>query len=142
MSLRINDTAPDFTAVTSQGVMRFHEWIGDSWAILLFHPKDVTPVRTTEPGYMAQIQPAFTRRDSRLIGLSVNPVAGQSRWASDIEETQGHLPAYPIMGHIGLKVAKLYNMLPAAVSDEDAKALFPQGWKARRPYLRIVRQPS
>jgi alkyl hydroperoxide reductase subunit AhpC len=218
MSLRINDTAPDFTAETSQGVIRFHEWIGDSWAILFSHPKDFTPVCTTELGYMAKIAPEFTRRNCKLIGLSVDPVASHARWTKDIEETQGHLPEYPIIGDADLQVAKLYNMLPAeeagtsegrtaatnatvrsvfvigpdkkiklmmtypmttgrnfdeilrvldsmqmtarhkvatpvnwkpgedviiagSVSDEDAKALFPQGWKAPKPYLRIVRQP-
>jgi alkyl hydroperoxide reductase subunit AhpC len=218
MSLRINDTAPDFTAETSQGVIRFHEWIGDSWAILFSHPKDFTPVCTTELGYMAKIAPEFTRRNCKLIGLSVDPVASHARWTRDIEETQGHLPEYPIIGDADLQVAKLYNMLPAeeagssegrtaatnatvrsvfvigpdkkiklmmtypmttgrnfdeilrvldsmqmtarhkvatpvnwkpgedviiagSVSDEDAKALFPQGWKAPKPYLRIVRQP-
>jgi alkyl hydroperoxide reductase subunit AhpC len=218
MSLRINDTAPDFTAETSQGVIRFHEWIGDSWAILFSHPKDFTPVCTTELGYMAKIAPEFTRRNCKLIGLSVDSVASHARWTRDIEETQGHLPEYPIIGDADLQVAKLYNMLPAeeagssegrtaatnatvrsvfvigpdkkiklmmtypmttgrnfdeilrvldsmqmtakhkvatpvnwkpgedviiagSVSDEDAKALFPQGWKAPKPYLRIVRQP-
>ena len=219
MSLRINDTAPDFTAETSQGVIRFHDWIGDSWAILFSHPKDFTPVCTTELGYMARIAPEFARRNCKLIGLSVDPVDSHARWAKDIEETQGHLPSYPIIGDTDLQVAKLYNMLPAeeagtsegrtaatnatvrsvfiigpdkkiklmmtypmttgrnfdeilrvldsmqmtakhkvatpvnwkpgedviiagSVSDEDAKALFPQGWKAPKPYLRIVRQPS
>jgi thioredoxin-dependent peroxiredoxin len=219
MSLRINDTAPDFTAETTQGTIRFHDWIGDGWAILFSHPKDFTPVCTTELGYMAKIEPEFTRRNTKLIGLSVDPVDNHARWAKDIEETQGHLPKYPMIGDTDLKVAKLYNMLPAeepgtaegrtaatnatvrsvfiigpdkkiklmmtypmttgrnfdeiarvldsmqmtakhkvatpvnwkpgedviiagSVSDEDAKKLFPQGWKAPKPYLRIVRQPS
>jgi alkyl hydroperoxide reductase subunit AhpC len=219
MSLRINDTAPNFTAETTRGVINFHDWIGDSWAVLFSHPKDFTPVCTTELGYMAKIEPEFTRRDTKLIGLSVDPVDNHMRWANDIEETQGYLPHYPMIGDIDLKVAKLYNMLPAeepgtaegrtaatnatvrsvfiigpdkkiklmmtypmttgrnfeeilrvldsmqmtakhkvatpvnwkqgedviiagSVSDEDAKKLFPQGWKAPKPYLRIVEQPS
>ena len=219
MSLRINDTAPDFTAETTQGTIRFHDWIGDGWAILFSHPKDFTPVCTTELGYMAKIEPDFTRRNTKLIGLSVDPVDNHARWAKDIEETQGHLPKYPMIGDVDLKVAKLYNMLPAdepgtaegrtaatnatvrsvfiigpdkkiklmmtypmttgrnfdeilrvlesmqmtakhkvatpvnwkqgddviiagSVSDDDAKKLFPQGWKAPKPYLRIVKQPS
>jgi alkyl hydroperoxide reductase subunit AhpC len=219
MSLRINDTAPDFTAQTTQGPIRFHDWIGDGWAILFSHPKDFTPVCTTELGYMAKIEPEFTRRNCKLIGLSVDPVDNHHRWASDIEETQGHLPKYPMIGDTDLAVAKLYNMLPAdeagsadgrtaatnatvrsvfvigpdkkiklmmtypmttgrnfdeilrvvdsmqmtakhkvatpvnwkhgddviiagSVSDDDAKQLFPQGWKAPKPYLRIVKQPS
>lgn len=219
MSFRINDTAPDFTAETTQGTIRFHQWIGDSWAILFSHPKDFTPVCTTELGYMAKIEPEFTRRNCKLIGLSVDPVDNHARWAKDIEETQGYLPKYPMIGDTDLAVAKLYNMLPAAepgtsegrtpaanatvrsvfiigpdktiklmmtypmttgrnfdeilrvldsmqmtakhkvatpvnwkqgedviiagsVSDDDAKKLFPQGWKAPKPYLRIVKQPS
>ena len=219
MSLRINDTAPDFTAETTQGAIRFHDWIGDGWAILFSHPKDFTPVCTTELGYMAKIEPEFTRRNCKLIGLSVDPVDNHARWAKDIEETQGHLPKYPMIGDTDLNVAKLYNMLPAeepgtaegrtaatnatvrsvfiigpdkkiklmmtypmttgrnfdeilrvlesmqmtakhkvatpvnwkpgddviiagSVSDDDAKKLFPQGWTAPKPYLRIVKQPS
>ena len=219
MSLRINDTAPDFTAQTTQGPIRFHDWIGDGWAILFSHPKDFTPVCTTELGYMAKIEPEFTRRNCKLIGLSVDPVDNHKRWASDIEETQGHLPKYPMIGDTDLAVAKLYNMLPAdeagtsegrtaatnatvrsvfvigpdkriklmmtypmttgrnfdeilrvldsmqmtarhkvatpvnwkqgedviiagSVSDEEAKKTYPNGWKAPRPYLRIVPQPK
>jgi alkyl hydroperoxide reductase subunit AhpC len=219
MALRINDTAPDFTAKTTQGTIQFHPWIGDSWAILFSHPKDFTPVCTTELGYMAKIEPEFKRRNTKLIGLSVDPVGDHQRWASDIEETQGHLPKYPLIGDSDLAVAKLYNMLPAeepgssegrtaatnatvrsvfvigpdkkiklmmtypmttgrnfdeilraldsmqmtakykvatpvnwkqgddviiagSVSDEEAKTLFPQGWKAPKPYLRIVKQPA
>ena len=218
MPLRINDTAPDFTAETTRGTIRFHEWIGDSWAILFSHPKDFTPVCTTELGYMAKIEPEFTRRNCKLIGLSVDPVDNHARWAKDIEETQGYLPKYPMIGDTDLAVAKLYNMLPAAepgtsegrtaaanatvrsvfiigpdktiklmmtypmttgrnfdeilrvldsmqltakhkvatpvnwqqgqdviiagsVSDADAKTLFPEGWEAPKPYLRIVKQP-
>ncbi len=218
MSLRINDIAPDFSAQTTQGTIRFHDWIGDSWAVLFSHPKDFTPVCTTELGYMAGIEPEFTRRNAKLIGLSVDPVDNHHRWAADIEETQGHLPKYPMIGDHDLAVAKLYNMLPAeepgtsegrtaatnatvrsvfvvgpdkriklmltypmttgrnfdeilrvldsmqltakhkvatpvnwkqgedviivpAVSDEDAKKMFPDGWKAPKPYLRITKQP-
>lgn len=219
MSLRINDTAPDFTAQTTQGPIRFHEWIGDSWAILFSHPKDFTPVCTTELGYMARIESEFTRRGAKLIGLSVDPVDDHSRWVKDIEETQGSQVKYPMIADTDMAVAKLYNMLPAeepgtaegrtaatnatvrsvfiigpdkkiklmmtypmttgrnfdeilraldsiqmtakhkvatpanwkygedviiagSVSDEDAKKLFPQGWKAPKPYLRIVKQPG
>jgi thioredoxin-dependent peroxiredoxin len=219
MSLRINDVAPDFTAETTQGSINFHEWIGDSWAILFSHPKDFTPVCTTELGYMAQIEPEFAKRNTKLIGLSVDPVDSHNTWAKDIEETQGYLPKYPMIGDPQLKVSKLYNMLPAeepdssqgrtpvqnqtvrsvfvigpdkkiklmltypmttgrnfdeilrvldsmqltlkhrvatpvnwkqgedviiagSVTDDEAKKLYPQGWKAPKPYLRIVPQPD
>ena len=219
MSLRINDTAPDFTAETTTGKIRFHDWIGDSWAVLFSHPKDFTPVCTTELGYMAKIEPEFKRRNCKLIGLSIDPVDDHSRWAKDIEETQGHLPNYPMIADTDLKVAKLYSMLPAeeagssqgrtaatnatvrsvfiigpdkkiklmmtypmttgrnfdeilrvldsmqmtakhkvatpvnwklgedviiagSVSDDEAKKIYPEGWKAPKPYLRIVKQPS
>ncbi len=218
MSLRINDIAPNFTAQTTQGVIDFHEWIGDKWAVLFSHPKDFTPVCTTELGYMAKIEPEFTRRNAKLIGLSVDPVTSHSKWVGDIEETQGATVRYPMIGDTDLKVAKLYNMLPAeepgssdgrtaatnqtvrtvfvigpdkkiklmltypmttgrnfdeilrvldsmqmtakhkvatpanwkpgddviiagSVSDDDAKTLFPQGWKSPKPYLRIVKSP-
>jgi alkyl hydroperoxide reductase subunit AhpC len=218
MSLRINDTAPNFTALTTHGPIDFHQWIGDQWAILFSHPKDFTPVCTTELGYMARIEPEFTRRNAKLIGLSVDPVDSHGQWVADIEETQGAAVRYPMIGDVDLKVAKLYNMLPAeepgsadgrtaatnatvrsvfvigpdkkiklmltypmttgrnfdeilrvldslqltakhkvatpanwtqgqdviiagSVSDEDAKKLFPEGWKAPKPYLRIVKQP-
>jgi alkyl hydroperoxide reductase subunit AhpC len=219
MSLRINDLAPDFTAQTTQGTIRFHEWIGDSWAILFSHPKDFTPVCTTELGYMARIEPEFKKRNTKLIGLSVDPVENHHKWAQDIEETQGHMPKYPMIGDSDLAVAKLYNMLPAeepgtsegrtaannatvrsvfvigpdkriklmltypmttgrnfdeilrvldsmqltlkhrvstpvnwkqgedviiagSVTDDEAKKLYPEGWKAPKPYLRIVPQPK
>lgn len=218
-SLRINDIAPNFTAKTTQGTIDFHQWIGDSWAVLFSHPKDFTPVCTTELGYMAKIEPEFRKRNVKLIGLSVDPVANHEKWSNDIEETQGHRPNYPMIGDDDLAVAKLYNMLPAdesgtaegrtaannatvrsvfvigpdkkiklnltypmttgrnfdeilrvidslqltaqhkvatpanwkqgedviiatSVNDEDAKKLFPQGWKAPKPYLRIVKQPG
>ena len=219
MSLRINDVAPDFTAETTQGPIQFHQWIGDQWAVLFSHPKDFTPVCTTELGYMARIEPEFTKRNAKLIGLSVDPVAQHSKWAKDIEETQGAAVKYPMIGDPELKVAKLYNMLPAeepgtsegrtaannatvrsvfivgpdkkiklmltypmttgrnfdeilrvldsmqltqahkvatpvnwkqgedviiagSVSDDDAKKIWPEGWKAPKPYLRIVKQPG
>ena len=219
MSLRINDTAPDFTANTTQGSIKFHDWIGDKWAVLFSHPKDFTPVCTTELGYMAKIEPEFTKRNAKLIGLSIDPVDAHDKWAKDIEETQGYLPKYPMIGDTDLNVAKLYNMLPAdeagtsdgrtaatnatvrsvfiigpdkkvklmltypmttgrnfdeilrvldsmqltaahkvatpvnwkhgddviiagSVSDDDAKKLFPDGWKAPKPYLRVVKQPG
>ena len=218
MSLRINDIAPNFKAKTTHGEIDFHSWIGDSYAILFSHPKDFTPVCTTELGYMAKIEEEFTKRNTKLIGLSIDPVENHSGWAKDIEETQGHPVKYPMIGDTDLAVAKLYNMLPAgevasdgrtaatnatarsvfivgpdkkikltmtypmttgrnfneilraldsiqltakhkvatpvnwnhgddviiagSVSDEDAKTLFPEGWKAPKPYLRIVKQPK
>jgi thioredoxin-dependent peroxiredoxin len=219
MSLRINDIAPDFVAQTTQGQIKFHEWIGDKWAILFSHPKDFTPVCTTELGYMAKIEPEFTKRNVKLVGLSVDPSESHGRWLADIEETQGAKVNYPIIADHDLKVSKLYNMLPAeepgtsegrtaatnatvrtvyvigpdkkiklllaypmttgrnfdeilrvidsiqltakhkvatpvnwkhgddviiagSVSDDDAKTLFPAGWKAPKPYIRIVKQPG
>ena len=219
MSLRINDEAPNFTAETTQGIINFHDWIGDGWAILFSHPKDFTPVCTTELGYMAGLQPEFAKRNCKIIGLSVDPASSHSKWADDIEETQGHKVNYPMIGDPELKVAKLYDMLPAeagstsegrtaannatvrtvfvvgpdkkiklmliypmstgrnfdevlrvldsiqltarhqvatpvnwkpgqdviiapSVSDEDAKTKYPDGWKAVKPYLRIVPQPK
>ena len=217
--LRINDTAPNFTAKTTQGTIDFHQWIGDGWAVLFSHPKDFTPVCTTELGYMAKIEPEFTKRNTKLIGLSIDPVDDHERWAKDIEETQGAAVKYPLIGDTDLAVAKLYNMLPAeepgtaagrtaatnatvrsvfivgpdkkikltltypmttgrnfdeilrvldsiqlttkhkvatpanwkngedviisgAVNDEEAKKLYPEGFKAPKPYLRIVKQPK
>jgi alkyl hydroperoxide reductase subunit AhpC len=113
MSLRINDEAPNFTAETTQGTINFHEWIGNSWAVLFSHPKDFTPVCTTELGYMAKLKPEFDKRNTKIIGLSVDPVGNHAKWAKDIEETQGTAPNYPMIGDPELKVAKLYNMLPA-----------------------------
>ena len=112
MSLRINSEAPNFTAETTQGVINLHEWIGDGWAILFSHPKDFTPVCTTELGYMAGLMPQFQKRNCRIIGLSVDPVGNHSRWAKDIEETQGHAVTYPMIGDPQLTVAMLYDMLP------------------------------
>jgi len=110
---RINDTAPDFTADTTQGKINFHEWIGDGWAVLFSHPKDFTPVCTTELGYMAGLQPEFAKRNTKIIGLSVDPVSSHGKWAADIEETQGHKVTYPMIGDPELRIAKLYGMLPA-----------------------------
>lgn len=121
MSLQIGDTAPDFEADTTEGRIRFHDWIGDSFAVLFSHPKDFTPVCTTELGYMARIKPEFDRRNVKIIGLSIDPVNDHSRWANDIKETQGTAPNYPIIGDPDLKVAKLYQMLPAATSGDASK---------------------
>jgi thioredoxin-dependent peroxiredoxin len=217
MALRIGDTAPNFKARTTQGTIDFHDWIGDSWAMLFSHPKDFTPVCTTELGAMAKIKPEFDRRNCKIIGLSVDPVDDHERWAKDIEETQGAAPNYPIIGDADLAVSKLYEMLPAearpgqrspadnqtvrcvfvigpdkkirmvlyypmttgrnfdevlraldsmqltakhkvatpanwkqgedviiagSVSDDEAKKLFPNGWKAPKPYLRITPHPK
>jgi alkyl hydroperoxide reductase subunit AhpC len=117
MSLRINDTAPDFTAETTQGPIHFHEWIGDGWAILFSHPKDFTPVCTTELGYMAKLAPDFASRNTKVIGLSVDPVTSHGKWAGDIEETQGYKVTYPMIGDPTLAIAKLYDMLPADAGD-------------------------
>jgi len=218
MSLKINSEVPDFSAETTQGNVNFHNWIGDGWAILFSHPKDFTPVCTTELGYMARLMPEFERRNCKIIGLSVDPVDNHSRWAKDIEETQGHAVTYPLIADPQLKIAKLYDMLPeeagetsegrtpadnatvrsvfvigpdkkvkamltypmtsgrnfdevlrlldscqltakhqvatpvnwkpgedviiaGSVSDERAREKYPGGWKAPKPYLRIVPQP-
>lgn len=218
MSLRIGDEAPDFTAETTEGTINFHDWIGDSWAILFSHPKDFTPVCTTELGYMAKLKPEFDKRNTKIIGLSVDSVADHNAWMGDIQETQGQMVNYPMIGDTDLKVAKLYDMIHPnasgkakertavdnatirsvfiigpdklikliltypmstgrnfdevlrvldsiqltakykvatpvnwksgedviivpAVSDEDAKVKFPEGWNAPKPYLRIVKQP-
>ncbi len=111
MPLRIGDEAPDFTAETTQGTIRFHEWIGDGWAILFSHPKDFTPVCTTELGYMAGLKPEFDKRHCKILGLSIDSVGDHAKWAKDIQETQGHAPTYPIIGDSDLKVAKLYDMI-------------------------------
>ena len=219
MSLRINSEAPNFTADTTQGSINFHEWVGDGWAILFSHPKDFTPVCTTELGYMAKLGPEFSKRNCKVIGLSVDPVSDHVRWSKDIEETQGAAPNYPMIGDPELKIAKLYDMLPEAagstsqgrtaadnatvrsvfvvgpdkkikamltypmstgrnfdevlrlldscqltakhkvatpvnwkhgddviivpaVSDDEAKQKYPQGWKSPKPYIRIVSQPK
>src|SRR6266849_1869304 len=185
--LSIGSQAPDFEAETTEGPIRFHDWIGDKWAVLFSHPKDFTPVCTTELGYMARIKPEFDYRGVKIIGLSVDPVQSHSGWARDIKETQGFAPNYPLIGDTDLKVSKLYGMLPAevpgqaegrnfdevlrvidslqltakhkvatpvnwrqgedviiagSVSDEEARKRYPAGWRAPKPYLRIVPQPS
>jgi alkyl hydroperoxide reductase subunit AhpC len=117
MSLRINSEAPNFSVETTQGPIDFHQWIGDGWAILFSHPKDFTPVCTTELGYMAALQPEFAKRNTKIIGLSVDPVTNHGKWAADIEETQGHKVNFPMIGDPQLKVAKLYDMLPAEAGD-------------------------
>jgi alkyl hydroperoxide reductase subunit AhpC len=219
MSLRINSEAPNFTADTTQGRITFHDWIGDSWAILFSHPKDFTPICTTELGYMAGLKPEFDKRHTKIIGLSVDPVDNHARWAKDIEETQGHAVTYPMIGDPELKVAMLYDMLPegagttsegrtpadnatvrsvfiigpdrkikamltypmatgrnfdevlrlldalqltsrepvatpvnwrpgediiipTSVTEEQAKAKWPGGWKTLKPYLRVAPQPK
>ena len=217
MALRIGDEAPNFTAETTEGKIDFHEWIGDGWAILFSHPKDFTPVCTTELGYMAKLQPEFARRNTKVMGLSIDPVDDHKRWSKDIEETQGTAPNYPMVGDPDLHVAKLYDMIHPnatggkrtaadnatirsvfvvgpdkkiklvltypmstgrnfdevlrvldsmqltakhkvatpvnwkqgedviivpAVSDDEAKQKYPSGWKAPKPYLRIVPQPK
>ncbi len=218
MSLQIGDTAPDFEAETTHGPIKFHEWIGDGWAVFFSHPKDFTPVCTTELGYVAKLKPEFDRRNVKVIGLSVDPVDNHAKWAVDIEETQGIAPNYPMIGDTDLRISKLYGMLPASasgdasartpadnqtvrnvfvigpdkkikllivypmttgrnfdevlrvidslqltakhkvatpvnwkqgedviiagsVSDEEARKVYPDGWDAPRPYLRIVPQP-
>jgi thioredoxin-dependent peroxiredoxin len=124
MGLVINETAPDFEAKTTQGTIKFHDWIGDSWAVLFSHPKDFTPVCTTELGYMAKLQPEFEKRNVKIIGLSVDATGDHEKWADDIEETQGTRPDYPIIGDDDFNVSKLYGMLPANTSGE-AKARTP-----------------
>jgi alkyl hydroperoxide reductase subunit AhpC len=118
MALTINDIAPDFTAQTTEGEISFHDWIGDSWVVLFSHPKDFTPVCTTELGYMAKIKPEFDRRNVKIIGLSVDPTGDHEGWAKDIEETQGTAPNYPIIGDDDFRISKLYGMLPAEVGGE------------------------
>src|SRR3954452_14576653 len=118
MALKIGDTAPDFEAETTEGRIKFHDWIGDSWAVLFSHPRDFTPVCTTELGYMAKIQPDFEKRGVKIIGLSVDPLDNHEKWAADIEETQGQAPNYPIIGDADFNVSKLYGMLPADVSGD------------------------
>jgi len=152
MSLRINDEAPNFQAQTTEGPIDFHAWMGDSWALLFSHPKDFTPVCTTELGTMARIKAEFDRRHVKIIGLSVDSVDDHRAWAKDIEETQGQAPNYPMIADPDLKVSKLYNMLPASaggdviiagsVKDDEAKKMFPDGWSAPKPHLRIVPQPK
>src|SRR5438045_3047295 len=121
MALQLGDTAPDFEAETTEGPIRFHDWLGDSWGVLFSHPKDFTPVCTTELGYMAKIKPEFDKRNVKIVGLSVDPVDKHSKWASDIEETQGNAPNYPMIGDSDFNVSKLYGMLPASTSGDRAE---------------------
>jgi thioredoxin-dependent peroxiredoxin len=121
VSVRIGDTAPDFEAQTTEGRIRFHEWIGDSWAVLFSHPKDFTPVCTTELGYIAKIKPEFDRRNVKIIGLPVDPTGDHERWARDVEETQGYAPNYPIIGDADFHVSKLYGMLGAEVAGDPGQ---------------------
>lgn len=121
MSLRIGDIAPDFEVPTTQGTIRFHEWLGDSWGILFSHPKDFTPVCTTELGYLAKLEPEFAKRNTKVIGLSIDPVEEHNRWIGDIGEATGHNPTYPIIGDVDLVVSKLYNMLPADETASDTR---------------------
>ena len=120
MALQLNDTAPDFEADSTEGPIHFHDWIGDSWAVLFSHPKDFTPICTTELGYMAKIKPEFDKRNVKIMGISVDPTEKHEQWANDIEETQGHAPNYPIIGDRGFEVSKAYGMLPADVSGDPA----------------------
>jgi alkyl hydroperoxide reductase subunit AhpC len=168
MPLRINDEAPNFTAETTEGTVDFHDWIGDGWAILFSHPKDFTPVCTTELGYMAGLKSEFDKRNCKILGLSVDGVRDHSAWSKDIEESQGHAVNYPLIGDPGLEIAKLYDMLPAgagdtsegrtAVDNATVRSVFlvgpdkkiklsltypmSTGRKSPLPYLRIVPQPQ
>jgi alkyl hydroperoxide reductase subunit AhpC len=135
MALQLGDTAPDFEAETTEGRIRFHEWIGDSWAVLFSHPRDFTPVCTTELGYMASIKPEFDRRDVKIIGLSVDPVENHGRWARDIEDTQGHAPNYPMIGDSDFKVSKLYGMLAADVEGDPTERTPAQNQTVRNVFV-------
>ena len=164
MAVRIGDEAPDFTADTTEGKIRFHEWIGDKWAILFSHPKDFTPVCTTELGYMAKLKPEFDKRNTKIIGLSIDPVSDHQRWVNDIKETQGTAINYPmttgrnfdevlrVIDSLQLtakhRVATPVNwkqgedvIIAGSVSDDEAKKIFP-GYKAPKPYIRITPQPK
>ena len=133
--LRIGDTAPDFEAETSQGSVRFHEWIGDSWAVLFSHPKDFTPVCTTELGYMARVKPEFDRRNVKIIGLSVDAISDHEKWARDIEATQGRAPNYPIIGDADYRVSKLYGMLPASTEGDPSERTPADNQTVRNVYV-------
>jgi thioredoxin-dependent peroxiredoxin len=135
MSLTIGDTAPDFEADTTEGPIRFHEWIGDSWAVLFSHPRDFTPVCTTELGYMAAIKPEFDKRNVKIIGLSVDPSDNHEQWAKDIEETQGTAPNYPMIADTDFKVAKAYGMLPADVSGDPTERTPAQNATLRNVFV-------
>jgi alkyl hydroperoxide reductase subunit AhpC len=135
MALAINDTAPDFEAQTTEGKIKFHDWIGDKWAVLFSHPKDFTPVCTTELGYMAKIKPEFDKRGVKIIGLSVDPVDRHAGWAADIQETQGFAPNYPMIGDVDYNVSKLYGMLPAAVSGDAGKRTAADNQTVRNVFI-------
>ena len=135
MSLRINSEAPNFTADTTQGRINFHEWIGNGWAILFSHPKNFTPVCTTELGYMAKIKPEFDRRNVKVMGLSVDSTGDHEGWAKDIEETQGYAPNYPIIGDADFKISKLYGMLPAEVEGDPKKRTPADNATVRNVYV-------
>ena len=135
MQLRLGDNAPDFAAETTEGPIRFHEWIGDSWAVLFSHPKDFTPVCTTELGYMAKIKPEFDKRNVKIIGLSVDPVAAHDKWSTDIAETQGVAPNYPMIGDPQLKVAQLYGMLPASAGNSSEGRTAADNQTVRNVYV-------
>jgi thioredoxin-dependent peroxiredoxin len=135
MTLQINDTAPDFEADTTVGRIKFYEWVGNSWCVIFSHPKDFTPVCTTELGYMAKLKPEFDRRNCKIIGLSVDSVDDHKRWSKDIEETQGHAPNYPMIGDSDLKIAKLYGMLPASASGDASKRTPMDNATVRNVYI-------
>jgi alkyl hydroperoxide reductase subunit AhpC len=135
MALQLGETAPDFEAQTTEGPIRFHEWIGDSWAVLFSHPRDFTPVCTTELGYMARIKPEFDRRNVKIIGLSVDPIENHAKWAADIEDTQGHAPNYPMIGDADFEVSKLYGMLPADVAGEPTERTPAQNQTVRNVFV-------
>jgi thioredoxin-dependent peroxiredoxin len=135
MALQIGDTAPDFEAETTEGSIRFHDWIDDSWAVLFSHPRDFTPVCTTELGYMAKIKPEFDKRNVKIIGLSVDPLDNHEKWAKDIEETQGTAPNYPIIGDPEFKVSKLYGMLPADVGGDPTERTPAQNQTVRNVFV-------
>src|SRR3954454_2123163 len=135
MALQLGETAPDFEAQTTEGPIKFHEWIGDSWAVLFSHPRDFTPVCTTELGYMARIKPDFDQRNTKIIGLSVDPLDNHEKWAKDIEETQGTAPNYPIIGDADFNVAKLYGMLPADVAGNPTERTPAQNQTVRNVFV-------
>src|SRR5579885_519910 len=135
MALQINDIAPDFEADTTEGRIRFHEWIGDSWCVLFSHPKDFTPVCTTELGYMAKIKPEFDKRNTKILGLSVDPLESHKGWLADIEETQGTAPNYPLIADADFNVAKLYGMLPAETSGEPGKRTAADNMTVRNVFV-------
>ncbi len=135
MTLQIGETAPDFTAETTEGPINFHDWVGDSWAVLFSHPRDFTPVCTTELGYLAKIKPEFDRRNVKVLGLSVDPVENHEKWAADIEETQGYAPNYPMIGDADFNVSKLYGMLPADTSGDPTQRTPADNQTVRNVYV-------